>query len=54
MKLHVQIQGWRELPGMTVLLLNGPWWNGDVPADILADWGKGTNLNSYWVRKSKP
>ena len=28
------IRGWRELPGMTVLLLNGPWY-GQVPADVL-------------------
>jgi hypothetical protein len=48
------IRGWRELPGMTVLLLNGPWWNGNVPADVLGDRNKGTNLNSYWVRKSRP
>lgn len=47
------IRGWRELTGMTVLLLNGPWW-GNVPADVLADRRVGTNLNSYWVRKSKP
>jgi hypothetical protein len=47
------IRGWRELNGLTVLLLNGPWY-GNVPADVLADRGKGTNLNSYWIRKSKP
>jgi hypothetical protein len=47
------IRGWRELPGMTVLLLNGPWY-GNVPGDVLADRNKGTNLNSYWVRKAKP
>jgi hypothetical protein len=45
------IRGWRDLPGMTVLLLNGPWW-GNVPADVLADRSRGTNLNSYWIRKS--
>jgi hypothetical protein len=47
------IRGWREMPGLTVLLLNGPWY-GNVPADVLADRSRGTNLNSYWVRKSKP
>jgi hypothetical protein len=47
------IRGWRELTGMTVLLLNGPWW-GSIPADVLADRRMGTNLNSYWIRKTKP
>ncbi len=47
------IRGWRELTGMTVLLLNGPWY-GNVPADVLADRSRGTNLDSYWIRKSKP
>jgi hypothetical protein len=48
------IRGWRELPGLTVLLLNGPWYGGAIPADVLADRSRGTNLNSYWIRKSKP
>ena len=47
------IRGWREMQGMTVLLLNGPWWNGQVPADVIADRGRGTNLDSYWVRKGR-
>jgi len=47
------IRGWREMPGFTVLLLNGPW-SGNIPADVLADRSRGTNLNNYWVRKSRP
>ena len=46
------IRGWRELPGMTVLLLNGPWY-GQVPADVLGDRRIGGNLNSYWVRTAR-
>ena len=46
------IRGWREMQGMTVLLLNGPWY-GQVPADVIADRGRGTNLDSYWVRKGR-
>ena len=44
------IRGWGEIPGATVLLLNGPWYSG-VPADVLADRRIGVNLNSYWLRK---
>jgi hypothetical protein len=46
------IRGWREMQGMTVLLLNGPWY-GQVPADVIADRSRGTNLDSYWVRKGR-
>lgn len=45
------IRGWLDLPSLTVLQLNGPYWSTDVPSDVLADRRIGANLDAYWVRK---
>lgn len=45
------IRGWLELPSLTVLQLNGPYWSTDVPSDVLTDRRIGANLDGYWVRK---
>ena len=47
---HYLLRGWVELPTMTVMTLNGPWYQGGVPADVLADPHKGFNLDQHWVR----
>jgi hypothetical protein len=46
------IRGWLELPDMTVLEVNGPYFKDDViPAAIFTDPVQGANLNQQWVRK---
>jgi hypothetical protein len=45
------LRGWVELPEMTVIVLNGPWYQDGVPADVLGDPKIGTNLNAQWARK---
>lgn len=47
------IRGWLDAPTMTVIELNGPWYDGEIPARIFTDPAYGTNLNGLWVR-SKP
>jgi hypothetical protein len=47
------LRGWVELPAMTVITLNGPWYQAGVPDDVLADPHKGVNLDEHWVR-NKP
>lgn len=43
------LRGWLEGLNMTVMKLNGPWYEG-IPADILANPEQGTNLDQSWVR----
>lgn len=45
------LRGWLELPEMTIMKLNGPWYNDPIPADIFTDPEQGWNLNENWVRK---
>ena len=43
------LRGWLEGPNMTVMELNGPWYE-YIPADILTNPEQGTNLDKKWVR----
>jgi hypothetical protein len=43
------LRGWEEAPDMTVMTLNGPWYDA-VPPDILANPSQGWNLDQRWVR----
>ena len=43
------LRGWEEAPDMTIMTLNGPWYDA-VPADILANPSQGWNLDQRWVR----
>jgi hypothetical protein len=45
------VRGLVELPTMTVITFNGPWYDKGVAADVLADPTHGTNLDQHWVRK---
>lgn len=44
-------RGWLELPDMTIMRLNGPWYNDPIPADVLSNPEQGVNLDQTWVRK---
>ena len=43
------LRGWEETPEMTVMTLNGPWYE-SIPADVVANPGIGVNLDQRWVR----
>lgn len=43
------LRGWLEAPKMTVMTLNGPWYE-SIPADILTNPEQGTNLDQNWIR----
>lgn len=45
------LRGWLELPDMTIMKLNGPWYDAPIPASILSNPEQGTNLDQTWVRK---
>lgn len=45
------LRGWLERPEMTVMTLNGPWYDDPIPANIFTNPAQGTNLNQNWVRK---
>jgi len=45
------VRGIIELPTMTVITFNGPWYDKGVPADVLADRTHGTNFDQQWIRK---
>ncbi len=47
------LRGWLELPTMTVMKLNGPWPDANIPANILSDPEQGWNLDQTWVRLAK-
>lgn len=44
------LRGWLDASDMTVMTLNGPWYDGDIPASILTNPAQGTNLDQRWVR----
>ncbi|HVF47648.1 MAG TPA: hypothetical protein VNA17_08795 [Pyrinomonadaceae bacterium] len=47
------IRGWLELPDMTILVVCGPWYDGNtIPAEIFSNPDQGANLNNTWVRKN--
>jgi hypothetical protein len=46
------LRGWEEMTDMTVMTLNGPWYDG-VPADVLANPAIGVNLDQQWVRRRR-
>jgi hypothetical protein len=43
------LRGWEEAPDMTVMTLNGPWYD-SIPPEILSNPAQGTNLDQRWVR----
>jgi hypothetical protein len=43
------LRGWEEAPDMTVMTLNGPWYE-SIPPEILANPAQGANLDQRWVR----
>ena len=43
------VRGWEPAADMTVMTLNGPWYDG-IPPEILANPQQGANLNQRWVR----
>jgi len=45
------LRGWLELPEMTIMKLNGPWYDAPIPEDIFTDPHQGWNLDENWVRK---
>lgn len=45
------IRGWLELPDMTIMIICGPWYEGDIPENIFSNPDQGANLNNTWVRK---
>lgn len=48
------VRGWLELPSMAVLKITGPFYNGEIPQDILDNPEQGWNLDKHYVRKVKP
>ena len=44
-------RGWLELPDMTIMKLNGPWYEAPIPANIFTNPEQGANLDQNWVRK---
>lgn len=45
------LRGWLELPEITIMKLNGPWYSDPIPDDVLTDPHQGWNLDENWVRK---
>jgi hypothetical protein len=43
------LRGWEEAPDMTVMTLNGPWYD-SIPPEILSNPAQGANLDQRWVR----
>ena len=46
------LRGWEEAPDMTVMTLNGPWYD-SIPPEILSNPAQGANLDQRWVRLRK-
>jgi hypothetical protein len=46
------LRGWDDAPDMTVMTLNGPWYDA-IPPEILANPAHGANLDQRWVRLRK-
>jgi hypothetical protein len=47
------LRGWEDTPAMTVMTLNGAWYEGGIPPEILANPAYGVNLDQRWVRLRK-
>ena len=45
------VRGWLERPELTIMTLNGPWYDDPIPASIFTDPEQGGNLDQHWVRK---
>ncbi len=45
------VRGWLERPELTVLKLNGPWYDAPIPSNIFTNPDQGANLDQNWVRK---
>jgi hypothetical protein len=45
------LRGWLERPDLTIMKLNGPWYDDPIPANIFTDPDQGWNLDQNWVRK---
>jgi hypothetical protein len=43
------LRGWEDAPDMTVMTLNGPWYD-SIPPEILANPAQGANLDQKWIR----
>jgi len=43
------VRGWEDTPAMTVMTLNGPWYE-SIPPEVLANPLHGANLDQRWVR----
>ena len=50
-EVHYLIRGWVELPAITVLNLNGPYYAAGVPADVIANPKGNAYLDKLWARK---
>lgn len=46
------LRGWLDAPNMTVMTLNGPWYE-TIPPEILSNLQQGGNLDKKWVRLKK-
>jgi hypothetical protein len=47
------LRGWEEASDMTVMTLNGPWYE-SIPPEILSNPVQGANLDQRWVRVRRP
>jgi hypothetical protein len=45
------VRGLVELPTMTVITLNGPYYDKGVPDESITDPNKAMNLDQHWIRK---
>lgn len=45
------LRGWLETPEMTIMTLNGPWYDDPIPENIFTNPEQGRNLDKNWVRK---
>lgn len=36
---------------MTIMTLNGPWYDAPIPSNIFSNPERGANLDQNWVRK---
>jgi hypothetical protein len=45
------LRGWLETPEVTIMKLNGPWYDDPIPENIFTDPHQGWNLDEHWVRK---
>lgn len=45
------LRGWLELPDMTIMKLNGSWYDEPIPESIFTNPEQGWNLDKLWVRK---